>query len=93
MIELRLTQKLEEAGMTAYRLAQLTQIHETQISKLKMGKSTGITFVTLDKLCEALNCEPGELLVRRKVGQENRRSKTAAKLKVRRPPPSKRRNG
>lgn len=92
MIELRLTQKLEEVGMTAYRLAQLTQIHETQISKLKMGKATGITFVTLDKLCEALDCEPGELLVRKKSGREKQKSETLTKSRVQRLLPSERRN-
>ncbi len=66
MIELKLTEKMEQAGVTAYRLAQLTEIHETQIGKLKNGKAKGITFETLDKLCDALNCEPGDLLVRNK---------------------------
>lgn len=77
MIELKLTEKLEQAGMTAYRLAQLTEIHETQIGKLKNGKAKGITFETLDKFCEALNCEPGDLLVRNK----GKRDKPVAKKK------------
>jgi putative transcriptional regulator len=64
MIEFNLTKKMEQACMTAYRLAQITEIHETQIGKLKNGKAKGITFETLDKLCEALNCEPADLLVR-----------------------------
>lgn len=64
MVELNLNEKLEQVGITAYRLAQLTGIHETQIGKLKNGKAKGITFETLDKLCEILNCEPGDLLVR-----------------------------
>ena len=64
MIKLTLNELLERAEMTAYRLAQLTGIHETQIGKLKNGKAKGITFETLDKLCEALDCEPGDLLVR-----------------------------
>ena len=81
MIEFKLTEKLEEAEMTAYRLAQVTQIHETQIGKLKNGKAKGITFETLDKLCEALNCEPGDLLVRNKSKRERAtaRKKSATK--------------
>lgn len=66
MIKLKLAEKLEQFGMTAYRLAQLTEIHETQIGRLKNGRAKGITFETLDMLCEALNCEPGDLLVRNK---------------------------
>jgi len=78
MIEFKLTEKLEEAEMTAYRLAQITEIHETQIGKLKNGKAKGITFETLDKICAALNCEPGDLLVRSK----GKREKPAAKKKA-----------
>ncbi|NOT63526.1 MAG: helix-turn-helix transcriptional regulator [Acidobacteria bacterium] len=64
MIEFKLAEKMERSEMTAYRLAQITEIHETQIGKLKNGKAKSISFETLDKLCEALNCEPGDLLVR-----------------------------
>ena len=64
MIELKLNKKLEQAEMTAYRLAQITGIHQTQIGRLKNGKAKGIIFETLDKICEALSCEPGDLLVR-----------------------------
>lgn len=90
MIELNLTEKMGQAGMTAYRLAQLTEIHETQIGRLKNGKAKGITFDTLDRLCEALNCEPADLLVRNKgkgrrsVGKEKASTKPKAQ---RRSPP------
>jgi putative transcriptional regulator len=30
--------------------------------RLKKGKAQGINFVTLEKLCDALACEPGDLL-------------------------------
>ncbi|MEW6211035.1 MAG: helix-turn-helix transcriptional regulator [Acidobacteriota bacterium] len=91
MIELKLTEKLEQAGMTAYRLAQLTEIHETQIGRLKNGKAKGITFETLDKLCEALNCEPGDLLVRNK-GRGKKAMMAIAKPKMERRSPSKAKN-
>lgn len=61
--------------MTAYRLAQLTNIHETQISKLRKGKVKGISFDTLEKLCKALNCEPGDLLVLRPGKSKHHSSK------------------
>ena len=63
MIRLKLTEKLRGANITAYRLAQLTNIHEAQISKMKNGKVKGISFDTLERLCKAFNCKPGDLLV------------------------------
>jgi len=77
MIEFKLAEKLDEAEMTAYRLALITEIHETQIGKLKNGKTKSISFEALDKICDALNCEPGDLLVRSK---DKRKTKTAKKL-------------
>jgi len=90
MVELKLSEKLKQVGMTAYRLAQLTEIHETQIGRLKNGKAKGITFDTLDRLCEALNCEPADLLVRNKIrGKKSAaKEKSSTKLKAhRRLPP------
>ena len=84
MIRLKLTEKLREANMTAYRLAQLTDIHETQVGRLKNGKVKGITFDTLEKLCEALNCEPGDLLVRHitKSKHQSSKERTTSKPKA-----------
>ena len=64
MIIFKLAEKMEYSEITAYRLAQMTEIHETQIGRLKNGKVKSVSFETLDKLCEALGCEPGDLLVR-----------------------------
>src|SRR5437773_2133033 len=90
MIEFKLNEKLEQAEMTAYRLAQITEIHETQIGKLKNGNAKGITFETLDKLCEALSCEPGDLLVRN-IGKREKpvAKKATTKPKAQRKPLSK----
>lgn len=94
MIELKLVEKLQQAGMTAYRLAQLTEIHETQIGKLKSGKMKGITFETLDKLCDALGCEPGDLLVRnnRKGKKPSSKNTVSEKQRAQRMPSRKRKN-
>lgn len=37
-------------------------ITEANLSLLRNGKVRGIRFETLDKLCEALDCQPGDLL-------------------------------
>jgi putative transcriptional regulator len=43
-------------------LAQRIGITEQNLSLLKSGKVRGVRFETLEKLCEALGCQPGDLL-------------------------------
>jgi len=44
-------------------LAAYVGITETNLSLLKSGKVKGIRFETLEKICEFLDCQPGDLLV------------------------------
>jgi len=44
-------------------LAQFVGITEQNVSLLKSGKVKGVRFSTLEKICEFLNCQPGDLLV------------------------------
>lgn len=43
-------------------LAKIIDITPANLSILKTGKAKAIRFSTLDKLCEALDCQPGDLL-------------------------------
>ncbi len=43
------------------RLAALAGVRPDTVSALERGKSGGIQFDTLARICEALDCEPGEL--------------------------------
>ena len=43
-------------------LAAYVGITEQNISLLKSGKVKGIRFATLERICEFLNCQPGEIL-------------------------------
>jgi putative transcriptional regulator len=43
-------------------LAQRIGITEQNLSLLKSGKVRGVRFETLEALCEALDCQPGDLL-------------------------------
>lgn len=45
-------------------LAAHVGITETNLSLLKSGRVKGIRFETLEKICEYLDCQPGDLLVR-----------------------------
>ena len=53
---------LEERGMTLTELAQRVDITVVNLSILKNGRARAIRFSTLAALCEALECQPGELL-------------------------------
>lgn len=44
-------------------LAEHVGITEANMSLLKQGKVKGVRFETLEKICEYLRCQPGELLV------------------------------
>ncbi len=43
-------------------LARIIDITPANLSILKTGKAKAIRFSTLDKLCEALGCQPGDIL-------------------------------
>lgn len=62
MIEIRIDQLLNAHGRTFYWLAKQTGISHTTLWRLKKGKALGINFVTLEKLCDTLGCQPGDML-------------------------------
>ncbi|MCG8427574.1 MAG: helix-turn-helix transcriptional regulator [Chromatiales bacterium] len=44
-------------------LAEYVGITEQNISLIRSGKVKGIRFATLDKICEFLQCQPGDIIV------------------------------
>lgn len=62
MIQIRIDQLLAEHGRTFYWLAKETGISHTTLWRLKKGKALGINFETLEKMCQALQCQPGDVL-------------------------------
>ncbi len=63
MIEIRIDQLLQARGRTFYWLAKETGISHTTLWRLKKGKALGINFITLEKLCETLDCQPGDMFM------------------------------
>ena len=53
---------LARRKMRSKDLAERVGITEQNISLLKSGKVKGVRFDTLERICEALNCQPGDLL-------------------------------
>jgi putative transcriptional regulator len=62
-IVVRLDELLHARRMTLTELASLIDITVANLSILKTGKAKAIRFSTLESICEALGCQPGELLV------------------------------
>ena len=53
---------LAKRKMTAQELAEKIGISPVNLSILKTGKAKGIRFMTLDRICKALDCKPGDIL-------------------------------
>ncbi|MDX9975239.1 MAG: helix-turn-helix transcriptional regulator [FCB group bacterium] len=62
MIRVRLDYVLLDKGMTLTELAEKTGIALNNLSILKTNKARAIRFSTLNALCAALGCTPGELI-------------------------------
>lgn len=79
-MEIRIDQLLERKRRTFYWLAKETGISHTTLWRLKKGKALGINFDTMEKLCAALECQPGDVLVLKSEEPNSRepRSKRAA---------------
>lgn len=61
-IIVRLDVMLAVRKMTSRELAQRIGISEQNLSLLKSGKVKGVRFGTLSKICDVLQCQPGDLL-------------------------------
>jgi putative transcriptional regulator len=62
MITLKLDAELEKNKKTAYELHKKTGLHQSVISKLKRNEAKMIALDVLDKICDALCCEPSDLI-------------------------------
>jgi len=61
-IKVRLNVMLAERNVKSKDLAEHVGITEANLSLLKQGKVKGVRFDTLARICEYLNCQPGDLL-------------------------------
>ena len=62
-IVVRLDELLHARRMTLTELATRIDITLANLSILKTGKAKAIRFSTLEAICAALECQPGDLLV------------------------------
>lgn len=62
MIVINLDHMLLDRKMTSAQLAKAIGITPANLSILKTGKARGIRFNTLEKICQVLQCQPGDIL-------------------------------
>jgi putative transcriptional regulator len=61
-IAVKLDDLLHDRRMTLTELAERVEMTLANLSILKTGKARAIRFSTLEAICEALSCQPGDLL-------------------------------
>ncbi len=62
MIEIDLDVLLAMRKMTSLELAETIGITPANLSILKTGKAKAIRFSTLEAICKALDCQPGDII-------------------------------
>ena len=61
-IIVNLDEMMEKRKMSSNEMAQKIGITNANLSILKTNKGKAIRFSTLDKICEVLECTPGDIL-------------------------------
>lgn len=62
MIVVNLDVMMAKRKISSFELAEKIGITPANLSILKTNKGKAIRFSTLDKICEILNCTPGDIL-------------------------------
>lgn len=70
MIIVNLDVMMAKRKISSNELAERVGITPANLSILKTGKAKAIRFSTLDKICEALDCQPADILEYRVVDRE-----------------------
>ncbi len=66
MIYVRVNEILKEKKKTKYWFIKNMEGGYQSLSHLMDNTTTGIKFETLEKMCKILDCEPGDIIVRKK---------------------------
>ena len=61
-IIINLDKVLADREMRSKELAEIVGITEANLSILKSGKAKAVRFSTLEAICKALDCQPGDIL-------------------------------
>jgi len=61
-IRVKLDARMKEKGMSLTELSEKVGVTLANLSILKTGKAKAVRFSTLEAICDALECKPGDLL-------------------------------
>lgn len=77
---MRLKQLLEERGRTRYWLAKESGVNYDTLARIEQAElSNRIELRVLDEICRALDCQPGDILVRVDDSKDESRRKPKVK--------------
>ena len=62
-VKVLLQEVRKSQGLSQNELARLIQMSPQNIQKIEQGDAKSLTFITLERLCKALGCQPGDLLI------------------------------
>ena len=62
MIILRLDRVMADRKISLNELSEKVGVTNVNLSKIKTGKVSAVRFSTLNAICEALHCQPGDIL-------------------------------
>lgn len=66
MIHIRVKEILKEQKKSKYWFVKQMESGYQSLSHMMNNETTGIRFDTLEKMCDVLNCEIGDIIVRKK---------------------------
>lgn len=74
-IILRLDRVMADRKISLNQLAEKVGISNVNLSNIKTGKISAIRFSTLNGICQALNCQPGDILEYVEDDEEGKKEK------------------
>ena len=78
-VKVLLQEVRKSKGLSQNELARLTNMSPQNIQKIEQGEAKSLTFKTLSRFCQALQCQPGDLLIyenqSKAIVQENAKHK------------------
>lgn len=61
-IVIELDEIMEDRGVSLNELSEKVGVTNVNLSRIKTGKVRSMRFSTLEKICESLECQPGDIL-------------------------------
>ncbi len=83
-IRFRIEEVLRERGQSLYWLSRAAGISYTTLWRLTKDRALGMNFATLEKMCGALECQPGDLIELTKENNLTKKTRTLPSRAVRR---------